>query len=334
MTQFVGALSVAVFAILCAYAVRHYVFLWNRLYERQDHAYQDLAGAYLPSVTVVIPMHNESRVAAGVIEHLVAADYPPDKLQIVAVNDHSTDNTARIIDSLAERHPNVVTIHRTEPGPRGKTEALRAGTAVATGEILLVFDADYRPGRGLIKRLVAPFCDPSVGAVMGRVVPSNSAATALTRLLDLERAGGYQANLQARHNLGLIVQYGGTVGGVRRSVLDVVGGWIPHLTEDTEITMRIYRRGFRVVYVNLAECYEEVVQDWAARTRQLSRWAVGHNQVMLDHLMPALRSPMLSARQKIEAVMLLGVYVAPVVLLLGWIASIYLAFAASGWYLT
>lgn len=335
MTLAVEALSFCVFAIVCAYAIRHYRFLWNRLFERQDRAYQDLAGAFFPSVTVVIPMHNESRVAAGVIEHLLDADYPQELLQIIAVNDHSSDDTAQIIDGFAAAHANVVALHRIDPNQaRGKTEGLKDGTAIATGEILLVFDADYRPGRGLIKRLVAPFCDPSVGAVMGRVVPSNSDATALTRLLDLERAGGYQSNLQARHNLDLIVQYGGTVGGVRRSVLDAVGGWVPHLTEDTELTFRIYLRGFRVTYVNLAECYEEVVQDWNARTKQLSRWAVGHNNVMLDYIGPTLRSRLLTRRQKAEAVLLLGVYLAPVILLAGWIASIYLTFASSGWYLT
>lgn len=335
MTIVVQAVSIAVFAFVTAYAARHYRFLWNRLFEPQDRAFQDLAGSYLPSVTVLIPMHNESRVAAGVIEHLVAADYPQELLQIIAVDDHSTDDTASIIDALAGRYENVTAVHRTDPDEaRGKTEALKTGTAMATGDVILVFDADYRPGRGLLKRLVAPFCDPSVGAVMGRVVPSNSAANALTRLLDLERAGGYQANLQARQNLGLMVQYGGTVGGVRRSVLDAVGGWVPHLTEDTDLTLRIYLRGFRVVYVNIAECYEEVVQDWAARTKQLSRWAVGHNTVMLDYFWPTVRSPLLSRKQKIEGVMLLGVYLAPVVLMLGWAASIYLAFVTGGWYLT
>jgi cellulose synthase/poly-beta-1,6-N-acetylglucosamine synthase-like glycosyltransferase len=332
VTAFIQVVSIVVFAIMGTYAVRHYRFLWNRLFEPQDHSYQDMAGAYLPSVSIVIPMHNEEAVARGIVECLVDADYPQELMEIIAVNDHSTDATMKILDGLAERHPNLRVIHRTEPGPRGKTEALKAATAVATGEIMLVFDADYRPGRGVVKRLVAPFCDPSVASVMGRVVPSNSADTVLTRLLDLERAGGYQANLQARQNLGLVVQYGGTVGGVRRTVLDAVGGWVPHLTEDTDLTFRIYLQGFRVVYVNLAECYEEVVQNWTARSRQLGRWAQGHNRVMFDYLGATLRSPLLKRRQRIEALLLLGVYVAPVVLLAGWLASIYLFFSGGLWY--
>ncbi|MFY0104485.1 hypothetical protein ABTP95_22220, partial [Acinetobacter baumannii] len=76
--------------------------------------------------------------------------------------------------------------------------------------------ADYLPARGLIKQLVAPFFDPEVGAIMGRVVPVNAGANLLTRLLDLERSGGYQVDQTARMNLGLVPQYGGTVGGIRR----------------------------------------------------------------------------------------------------------------------
>lgn len=82
---------------------------------------------------------------------------------------------------------------------------------------MVVFDADYLPRPGLLKELVAPFFDPEVGAVMGRVVPQNADRNLLARLLDLERAGGYQVNQQARNNLGLVPQYGGTVGGSARA---------------------------------------------------------------------------------------------------------------------
>ena len=83
----------------------------------------------------------------------------------------------------------------------------------AQGDIAIIFDADYVPGRGLLKQLVAPFFDPEVGAVMGRVVPINSGTNLLTRMLDLERSGGYQVDQQARMNMNLLPQYGGTVGG-------------------------------------------------------------------------------------------------------------------------
>src|SRR2546430_12350807 len=147
-------------------------------------------------------------------------------------------------------------------------------------EVTLIFDADYIPGAGLIKQLVAPFFDPEVGGVMGRVVPLNCGTNLLTRLLDLERAGGYQVDQQARMNLSLVPQYGGTVGGVRRSALRDVGGWrVDTLTEDTDLTIRLVMSGWQIVYENRAECYEEVPETWRDRFRQIERWARGHNEV-------------------------------------------------------
>src|ERR1019366_9714758 len=134
----------------------------------------------------------------------------------------------------------------------------------------------YFPGPSMVKQLVAPFCDPQVGAVMGRVVPHNTDKTLLAALLGLERAAGYQVGQQARFNLGLTPQFGGTVGGVRTSALQAVGGWnIKSLTEDTDLTCRLVLRGWKIAYVNRAECYEQVPQSWDVRRKQLRRWVIG-----------------------------------------------------------
>jgi cellulose synthase/poly-beta-1,6-N-acetylglucosamine synthase-like glycosyltransferase len=110
-------------------------------------------------------------------------------------------------------------------------------------------------------------------------VPQNAGVNLLTRLLDLERSGGYQVDQQARFNLGAVAQYGGTVGGVRLSALDDVGGWHDGvLAEDTDLTYRLLMCGWRVAYLAHAECYEEVPQSWPVRFRQIGRWAKGHNQ--------------------------------------------------------
>ncbi len=139
-------------------------------------------------------------------------------------------------------------MHRLD-GRGGKAAALKFAATDHPADIHLVFDADYLPGRGLLKQLVAPFFDPEVGAVMGRVVPINVGRSLVTRLLDLERAGGYQVDQQARMNLGLVPQYGGTVGGVRRVAMRDVGGWRDDvLAEDTDITFRLIIGGWNVAY--------------------------------------------------------------------------------------
>ena len=204
--------------VLLLYAIRHYLLGYSRLATERPRDMVELSGFYLPRITVLIPMHNEERVAADVLHALVECDYDHDRLEILAINDRSTDRTAEIVDQFAGSHPIIKAIHRTE-GEGGKGEALLAATREASGEILLLFDADYFPGRSMLKMLAAPFCDPEVGAVMGRVVPHNASASLLSALLSLERAAGYQVGQQARHNLSLTPQFGGTVGGASGGVL-------------------------------------------------------------------------------------------------------------------
>lgn len=218
---------------------------------------------------------------------------------------------------------------------RSKVEALREATALVSAEqladLILVFDADYLPSRQLIKQLVAPFFDPEVGAVMGRVVPQNAGTNLLTRILDLERSAGYQVDQQARYCLGAVPQYGGTVGGVRLSALADVGGWhIDMLAEDTDLTYRLLLKGWHTAYLNQAECYEEVPESWAVRFRQIGRWAKGHNQVMLSCATRVVTDKRLPWMQRLDGLALLGVYFMSTVLLLGWLLSAVLVLAGGG----
>lgn len=313
--------------LICIYMIRHYWFTLNRLFGEQRHPYLDVDEADWPTVTVLVPAHNEEVVIAHNLEALLDSNYPHEKLIIVPVNDRSTDRTKEIIDDFARRFPdNVKPFHRTEGKP-GKSAALKDVTETVDSEIILVFDADYLPGRGLIKQLTSPFFDPEVGAVMGRVVPINCGKNLLTRLLDLERAGGYQVDQQARMNLRLVPQYGGTVGGVRVAALESVGGWREDaLAEDTEITYRLLLAGWKTVYQNRSECYEEVPEVWPVRIRQIKRWARGHNQVAIRFGIPLLGNRRSSFLEKLDGLLLLGVYLMSPILMLGWILAVSLFF--------
>ncbi|MDQ3516027.1 MAG: glycosyltransferase family 2 protein [Gemmatimonadota bacterium] len=318
-----------VVGIVSVYALRHYSFTLNRLFGRQRHPYVDVQLGPWPTVDVLIPAHNEEAVLEHLLDALLASSYPPDRLRIVPVNDSSTDGTGKILDEYAWRFPGlVVPIHRAA-GAGGKAAALKAATEITHGEVLIVFDADYTPGTDLLKQLVAPFFDPEVGAVMGRVVPLNVGRTLLTRLLDLERSGGYQVDQQARMNLRLVPQYGGTVGGVRRTALEEIGGWrVDTLTEDTDVTYRLVLSGWQVVYQNRSECYEEVPESWDVRIRQIRRWAAGHNEVMWRYGFPLLRTFSTgSAWQRLDGLLLLGVYAVAPLLVLGWVISLVLLYS-------
>jgi cellulose synthase/poly-beta-1,6-N-acetylglucosamine synthase-like glycosyltransferase len=304
-----------VVAILLVYAIRHWLFTLNRVAARQRPSYQDLLDSDLPPVTIIVPMRNEDRVAIGIFEALIASNYPHELLEVIPVDDQSGDDTSTIVYTYSQRYPFIKPIYNLQ-GERGKPNALNRALSLSSNEIVLVFDADYTPGKDVIRELVMAFVDPEVGAVMGRVVPRNNSKSLLTRLLALERSGGYQVDQQARYNLDLFPQYGGTVGGFRRSLVLELGGFDARtLAEDTDLSVRLFIHGWRILYANHAECYEQVPESWSARFTQLRRWAHGHTRAFATNLIPLLRSRKITARQKLDAVLLLFVYCVPPILL-------------------
>jgi len=333
MTAAEVTLLVVLFMII-VYTLRHLFFTLNRLFGEQRHPYLDIDTAQWPSVTVLIPAHNEEGVIAHSIKALLEVDYPRTRLTIMPVNDRSTDGTRAVIDDLALTAPDVIAPFHRVDGKPGKAAALKDASARVDTDIIIVFDADYLPGRGLLKQLVAPFFDPQTGAVMGRVIPVNTGRNLLTRLLDMERSGGYQVDQQARMNMNLVPQYGGTVGGVRRLALDDVGGWDEEmLAEDTDLTYRLLLRGWKTVYQNRSECYEEVPESWPVRVRQIMRWAKGHNQVACRYVLPLLGSSTVSWFERIDGMLLLGVYLMAPLLLLGWLMTVFLFYFSNAQWL-
>lgn len=120
-----------------------------------------------PTVSVIVAARNEERNIAGLLEMLKQQSYPSDRLEVIVIDDGSTDGTGRILTSFAEQMPNLCH-HRLDdisPGWAPKKRALTMGIDRATGEIILTTDADCRPGPEWVAAMVRPFADPSVGMV-------------------------------------------------------------------------------------------------------------------------------------------------------------------------
>jgi cellulose synthase/poly-beta-1,6-N-acetylglucosamine synthase-like glycosyltransferase len=290
---------------------------------------------YHPTVSILIPARNEEAVVGTLLKRTTELTYPKDKLQIIVIDDASTDQTGRVADEFSKMNDDIQVVHRSRlEGGKGKSDALNEGLKHASGEILLCFDADYYPQRDIVEKLVAYFIDPEVGAVQGRVTVLNESASLVSRLVALERIGGYRVDQVARDDLRLVPQYGGTVGGFRRGLLESLGGWDPNvLAEDTDLTFRVVLAGYRVRYVNEAECYEEAVEGWRAYWRQRSRWGKGHMQCFFKHAWPLLKSQNLRFREKLDGLLLLSVYFVPILVGLSWfLGALIYFFAPVGWF--
>jgi len=305
--------------LMIAYMVRHLCFTYYAVFGTpKQHLFYRVAGTYEPRVTVLIPAHNEERVIGNLLKRMTELTYPKDRLEVIAIDDASTDRTGEIADRFAGNYSYIKALHR-ESGGRGKSGALDEGVKFSNGDIILTFDADYYPQLDIVEKLVAPFVDPEVGAVQGRVTVLNEEDSLVSKIVTLERIGGYQVDQRARDKLILIPQYGGTVGGFRREVLWRIGGWDSNmLAEDTDLTIRCILGGYQVRYVGDAECYEEAVTTWGAYWNQRYRWAKGHMQCAFRHLGKVLKSMHLSVFEKIELILLLSVYFLPILVMLGW----------------
>jgi cellulose synthase/poly-beta-1,6-N-acetylglucosamine synthase-like glycosyltransferase len=314
---FLVAWNVATTLLALMVLVRQVVVTLLFHFDRRTTTNRLASDGDLPRVTVIVPAHNEERVLRGCLECLAKVDYPADRYEVIVINDRSRDGTRAIADEFAAMHASVRVIHRPDDAPPGKPAALLDAINGSTSEILVFFDADYLPPPQIIRRLVAPFHDPLVGATMGRVVPYNANANMLTKLLDLERRGGYVVDQEVRHRMQLLPQFGGTTGAVRRSALDAVGGWnTASLAEDTDLTYRLFIAGMKVAYVSSAECYEESPETWQVRYRQVKRWAIGHNDCLGRYFFATLRATRQPLMARLDAALVLLIYTVPSLVLL------------------
>src|SRR5262249_24826409 len=109
-----------------------------------------------PTVSLLIPAHNEEKVIERTVRAMLSLDYPTDRLEILVINDGSSDGTAAILDRLAGQDPRVRPYHvPAGQGGKGKSRALNLGRQVATGEVLAIYDADNQPEPGALRYLVA-----------------------------------------------------------------------------------------------------------------------------------------------------------------------------------
>lgn len=306
----------SVTGILTLFLVVRQIFLTYFMVGRKQtspYSYMPLTDDQWPTVTIMVAAHNEELVIEGCIDNLSKLDYPEGKLDVLIINDRSKDRTRELVDAtIAKKGGAVRALHREDGALPGKAAAISDGLKTTDNEILIFFDADYLPEPELLKKLVAPFMDPQIGGIMGRVVPDNTNSNVLTRILDDERRAGYTIDQAARAEFNLLPQFGGTCGGIRIAAMNEVGGWASNtLAEDTDMTYRLFIGGYDVAYVDDAVCYEESPENWTVRLRQVRRWACGHDQCFLRYFLPTLFKAKQPLIKRIDAAMVLTFYLLP-----------------------
>lgn len=247
----------------------------------------------LPFVTVQLPVYNERFVVEGLIEAACALDYPAELIEVQVLDD-STDETTEIaaaaVARLAVTGCAVELLHRDDREGY-KAGALAAGLEKARGELVAIFDADFRPEPDFLKQVVGHFTDPQVGCVQARWTFSNREHSLLTRIQAMFLDGHFVLEQGARNRSGRMFNFNGTAGVLRRETIDDSGGWQGDtLAEDTDLSYRAQLRGWQFVLRQDVEVMSDLPQDMASFQMQQARWAKGLIQTAIKLMPQILRS--------------------------------------------
>lgn len=230
----------------------------------------------LDPVSVIVPAYNEAANVAATVRSLLASDYP--NLEVIVVDDGSTDGTAEIVERMRLRGVRVI---RQENA--GKPVALNTGIRIARGQILVLVDGDTVFQRDTIYNLVQGFADPAVGAIAGNTKVANRKGF-LGRWQHLEYVIGFNLDRRFFDVARCMPTIPGAVGAFRAGVLhEVAGVSSDTLAEDTDLTMAVLRAGWRVTYEEHAVAWTEAPSTLKQLWRQRYRWCYGTMQAMWKH---------------------------------------------------
>lgn len=241
-----------------------------------------------PMVSILVPAHNESIVISRTVRSLLNFDYPKDKYEIIVINDNSTDDTEQKLQEIQREFPDrrlMVVSTDNVVGGSGKSNALNIGFSLSKGSVIAIYDADNTPEPSALRILVENLmADPKRGAVIGKFRTRNRNATILTRFVNIETLAYQCMNQAGRYFFFKLCTIPGTNYVIRRSIIEEIGGWDPKaLSEDTEISFRLYRMGYYIQHMPMAVTWEQEPHLLPVWFRQRTRWAKGNLYVLVKN---------------------------------------------------
>lgn len=276
-----------------------------------------------PRYTVIAALHDEADVVAQLIGRLARIDYPANRLQGLLVLE--ADDRETLAAALATPRPPWLEVVVVPPGePRTKPRALNCGLTHASGDIIVVYDAEDEPDPLQLREAAARFAADPTGRLACLQAPlrvRTGASPFLDRQFAAEYAGLFEATLPGMARLGLPFPLGGTSNHFRTVALRQVGGWDAwNVTEDADMGFRLWEQGWRagVITRPTTESPPGPLEDWLP---QRTRWLKGYMQTWGVHTRRPWR---LGVRGCVALVLSIGAGLAAAALTgpsLAWVAA-------------
>ena len=249
-----------------------------------------------PHVAVIVPAFNEGEAVARTIHSVLALDYPADKLEVVVINDGSSDDTWERILTAADEHPPGAVRCIDLGSNQGKRAAMATGMRATTAEIVLFVDSDSMPARMGLRKLVQGFSDPRVGCVAGMTHVRNASTNTLTRMQAARYYISFQLLKKAESVLGTVSCCPGCFSAYRReAILPLINDWEHQrflgvectYGDDRALTNRVLKTGWRSLYDSRAEAWTDAPDDYHKFFKQQLRWKKSWSRegpILLSHI--------------------------------------------------
>ncbi|MFD1720614.1 glycosyltransferase [Amnibacterium endophyticum] len=255
-----------------------------------------LDDAGLPVYTVLVPVFREANIVAQLVENLGGLDWPASRLEVLVLVEEEDDETRAAIEAASPpEHFRIVTV--PAGAPQTKPRACNVGLSLATGEYLVIYDAEDTPDPDQLKKALVAFRrgGDDLVCVQAALNYFNATENALTRMFTLEYSYWFDYMLAGLDASDLPIPLGGTSNHFRTDALRRLGGWDPfNVTEDADLGVRASAMGYRVGVIN-STTMEEANTSIPNFVRQRSRWIKGYMQTTLVH-----------ARQPLELIARIG----------------------------
>jgi len=227
-------------------------------------------------VSFIIPSFNEERTIDECLTSVIKQKRPPE--EIIIVNDGSTDKTKIAVARFNVKNVKLINL---EKNTGNKAKAMEVGLKHATGEIIAMTDADTFVDPNFLAKILPHFKDKRVGVVAGKVLSKKS--NLLTAARQLEYIMAHEIHKSGQAALGSIFVVPGCAAAFRREVLDEVGLDHDTVTEDLDITLKMHKRGYKIVYEPHAKVYTSDPFKITSYIKQINRWYSGTFQNLKKH---------------------------------------------------
>ncbi len=243
---------------------------WDRY--RKRGLYQDMRDRLYrerPLVSVLVPGKDEGDNIPQMVRSLREQTY--DNLEVVIIDDGSTDQTPLVCRGLLKE--GLIQKYLRNRIRGGKASAANFGLRESNGEFVVHIDADCSFDRDAIEKILLPFyLDTRIGAVAGNLKVRNRHESLCTELQGIEYLKSISIGRRVASLLGFLRLVSGAFGAFRRDVLVQVGGWDVGPGLDGDITIKIRKSGYRVVFEHEAICFTRVPHSFTNLARQRLRW--------------------------------------------------------------